>query len=48
MVMGGSCGGTDSGTSASPPSYIIFSLSVNLMNERCMKSLRPASCRKFT
>ena len=39
-----SCGGTDSGTSASPPSYPVFPLSLNVVNECCMNSLRPASC----
>ena len=48
VVVVGSCGGTDSGTSASPPSYPVFTLSWNVMNECCMKGLIPASCRKWT
>ena len=48
VVLAGSCGGTDSGTSASPPSYPVFPLSQNVVNEYCMKSLRPASCWKWT
>ena len=46
--MVGSCGGTDSGTYASPPSYPVFPLSLNVVNECCMKSLRPASCWRWT
>ena len=42
VMMVGSCGGTDSGTNASPPSYCVFPLSLNVVNECCMKSLRPA------
>ena len=41
VVVVGSCGGIDSGTSASPPSYPVFLLSLNVLNEWCMKSLRP-------
>ena len=44
----GSCGGTDSGTSTSPPSYPVFPISLNVMNKYCAKSLRPASCWKWT
>ena len=39
MVLVGSCGGTDSGTYASPPSYVVFPLSLNVVNK-----FRPASC----
>ena len=48
MVVLGSCGGSDNGTSASPPSYPFFPLSLNVVNEYCMKSLRPASCLGWT
>ena len=48
VVMVGSCGGTDSGTYASPPSYPVFPLSLNVVNECCMKSLMPASFWKWT
>ena len=50
MVLVGicSCGGTDSGAYASPPSYPAYLLSLNVVNECCMKSLRPASCWKLT
>ena len=47
MVIGG-CGGTDSGTSTSPLSYPVSPLSVNALNECCMKSLRPVFCWKWT
>ena len=40
----GCCWGTDSGTSASPPSYPVFPLSMNVMNECCMKSIKPRLC----
>ena len=42
---GGSDGG---GTSASPPSYPDFPLSLNVVNECCMRSLRPVSWREWT
>ena len=48
MEVVGSCGGTDSGTKASAPSFPVFPLSLYLMNECCMRRLRPAFCWKWT
>ena len=47
VVVVGSSGGTDSGISAFPPSSPVFQLSINVVNECCMKSLRLASCWKW-
>ena len=38
MVVVGSCGGTDSGTSASAPSYPVFPLSLNAVIKACKAS----------
>ena len=37
MVVVDSCGGTVSGTSASPSSYPLFPISQNVVNECCVK-----------
>ena len=46
--MVGSCGGTDSGATASPSSYAAFPISLNVVIECFMKSLRPTYCKKWT
>ena len=38
VVVVGSCSGTDRGTQASPPFYPVFLLSLNVVNECCMKT----------
>ena len=48
VVVVGSCGFTDSGTSASPPSFPVIPLTQNPVNECCMKSLGQACCWKWT
>ena len=45
VSVGGSDGGTNSGTSASR-SYPVFPLSLKVMNEYCMKILMPTSSWK--
>ena len=47
VVVVGSCVGTESGISASPPSYPIFPLSLYVVNE-CIKILMAAFCWKRT
>ena len=38
VVVVGSCGGNDSGTQTSTPSSPVFHLSLNVVNECCMKT----------
>ena len=46
--MVGGCGGTNIGTYASPPFCPVFHIAMNVVNECCMKSLRPAFYWKWT
>ena len=48
VVVVGICGDTDSGSYVSPPSHPVFPLSLNVVNECCMKSLRSAYCWIWT